>query len=85
MLTIIKIIVQLADSCPCEPNAKWCCGTASHCGELLPATDGNSHCAITGAYPLPQLSLLSPFSSLYYTVVSDLFKFNLFFFIFFIL
>jgi len=43
-----SIVVQLADSCPCEPNTKWCCGIQSHCSELSAATDGSSHCAING-------------------------------------
>jgi len=29
------IVIQVADSCPCAPNSKWCCGSGrDHCGEI---------------------------------------------------
>jgi len=30
------IYINLADSCPCKPNPKWCCGQYSDCQELRP-------------------------------------------------
>jgi hypothetical protein len=47
--TNTPIFVQVADSCPCEPNAKWCCGSESHCAELTNSTlsPSNAHCAVS--------------------------------------
>lgn len=29
------IVIQIADSCPCSANSKWCCGSGrDHCGEV---------------------------------------------------
>lgn len=29
------IVLQVADSCPCSANSKWCCGSGrDHCGEI---------------------------------------------------
>jgi hypothetical protein len=29
------IVIQIADSCPCAANSKWCCGSGrDHCGEI---------------------------------------------------
>ncbi len=29
------IVLQIADSCPCSANSKWCCGSGrDHCGEI---------------------------------------------------
>lgn len=30
----ISVYVQIADSCPCVANTKWCCNIWSHCNEL---------------------------------------------------
>ena len=37
------ILLQVVDSCPCAPNAKWCCGSGrDHCGEIMVAPDGGA-------------------------------------------
>ena len=33
--TTPPIVLQVADSCPCSANSKWCCGSGrDHCGEI---------------------------------------------------
>ena len=41
------IIINIADSCPCKPNQKWCCDKYSDCNELPSDIDGHPHCAVS--------------------------------------
>ncbi|KAF4161809.1 hypothetical protein CNMCM6936_002962 [Aspergillus lentulus] len=43
------IVLEVVDSCPCDANSKWCCGSgADHCGEIdfkygCPLPEGSHH------------------------------------------
>jgi len=45
----VPITLEIVDSCPCNANAKWCCGPGvDHCGEInfkygCPLPDGSHH------------------------------------------
>ncbi|KAJ3133056.1 hypothetical protein HK100_004710 [Physocladia obscura] len=60
------ITFEISDSCPCAPNAKWCCGPGSdHCGEVsdfkygCPLPEGSWHFDL-GDFAMARLQSGSP-------------------------
>ncbi len=46
-----SIVIQVADSCPCAANSKWCCGSGrDHCGEV---SDFKYGCQLPPSPPPP--------------------------------